>query len=182
MIVAAAQTELVKDRVDAHRAAPLSALEKEVIDLFVQVSRLLGQPQSLAEIYGLLFISARPLDMDELIARLDMSKGGASQGLKYLCGLGAVKTVYVPGKRRMHFEAVAELRNLATRFVREQLLMHLDMGLDRLTRIGDKVRSLPPGERAQINARIKMLRSWGRRSRRFLQIMARALGASARWP
>ena len=39
-------------------AAPLSPLETEIIDLFVQVSRLLGQPRSLAEIYGLLFISA----------------------------------------------------------------------------------------------------------------------------
>jgi HTH-type transcriptional regulator, glycine betaine synthesis regulator len=90
MIVATAQTEPVKARVAVSSTAPLSALEREVIDLFVQVSRLLGQPQSLAEIYGLLFISARPLDMDELIARLGMSKGGASQGLKYLCGLGAV--------------------------------------------------------------------------------------------
>ena len=42
----------------------LNSLESSVIDLFVQLSRVLGQPRSFAEIYGLLFISARPLAMD----------------------------------------------------------------------------------------------------------------------
>src|ERR1051325_7503619 len=103
---------------------PLNALETEIIDLFVQLSRLLGQPRSLAEIYGLLFISARPLSMDDLIERLRMSKGSASQGLKFLRNAGAVKMVYVPGDRRVHYEAVAELRNLVTRFLRDQFVPH----------------------------------------------------------
>ena len=60
-------------------AARLSPLETEIIDFFVQLSRLLGQPRSLAEIYGLLFISARPLAMDDLIECLQLSKGSASQ-------------------------------------------------------------------------------------------------------
>ncbi|HWW00903.1 MAG TPA: hypothetical protein VNZ64_14500 [Candidatus Acidoferrum sp.] len=74
----------------------LSALETEVIDLFVQISRLLGQARSLGETYGLLFISAAPLTMDDLIARLGLSKGSASQGLKFLRTNGAISAVYVP--------------------------------------------------------------------------------------
>src|SRR5881392_2903241 len=80
--------------------AGLNPLETEIIDFFVQLSRLLGQPRSLAEIYGLLFISARPLSMDDLIERLQLSKGSASQGLKFLHSLGAIHMVYVPGDRR----------------------------------------------------------------------------------
>lgn len=178
--MAVARNEDAAIRSAAKPAAPLSALETEVIDLFVQLSRLLGQPRSMAEIYGLLFISARPLDMDELIARLGLSKGSASQGLKYLRNVGAVKMVYVAGRRRLHFEAVAELRNLATRFLREQVLPHLDGGLDRLERIADMIRELPTGERAQVNGRITMLQSWGRKSRRFLPIVTRALGGPGR--
>src|ERR1051326_8723007 len=81
-------------------AARLNALETEIIDFFVQLSRLLGQPRSLAEIYGLLFISARPMAMDDLIERLRLSKGSASQGLKFLRNAGAVRMVYVAGDRR----------------------------------------------------------------------------------
>src|SRR3954452_18920276 len=91
--------------------SPLNALESEVIDLFVQLSRLVGQPRSLAEIYGLLFISSRPLTMDDIIARLRLSKGSASRGLKFENRLGAIRQVYVPSDRRTHYEAVAELRN-----------------------------------------------------------------------
>src|SRR5882724_4174156 len=110
----------VRNQKDQKPQAGLNPLETEIIDFFFQLSRLLGQPRSLAEIYGLLFISARPLAMDHLIERLNLSKGSASQGLKFLRNIGAIKTVYVAGDRRAHYEAVAELRNLVTRFLRDQ--------------------------------------------------------------
>ncbi len=157
-------------------AAQLSPLETEIIDFFVQLSRLLGQPRSLAEIYGLLFISNRPLAMDELIGRLQLSKGSASQGLRFLQNIGAVRMVYVAGERRAYYEAVAELRNLATRFLRDQIVPHLDNGQQRLERIAGMVRQLPCGERARINGRVRMLQSWGRKTRRFLPMVVKILG------
>src|ERR1019366_7442932 len=148
-------------------AARLSPLEVEIIDFFVQMSRVLGQPRSLAEIYGLLFISAQPLAMDNLIERLQLSKGSASQGLKFLRNIGAVKMVYVAGDRRVHYEAVAELRNLVTRFLRDQIVPHLDNGQARLERIAEMVKQLPSEQRARINSRLKMLQSWERNGRGF---------------
>ena len=56
----------------------------------------------------------QPLNQDDLIQRINLSKGSASQGLRYLLDLGAVRTVYQPGDRRVHYEAVAALRNLAS--------------------------------------------------------------------
>ena len=157
-------------------AARLSPLATEIIDFFVQLSRLLGQPRSLAEIYGLLFISGRPLAMDDLIERLALSKGSASQGLKFLCSIGAARMVYVAGERRTHYEAVAELRNLVTRFLRDQIVPHLDNGQARLERIADMLRQLPLAERARLNGRIRMLQSWGRQGRRFLPLVVKMLG------
>jgi HTH-type transcriptional regulator, glycine betaine synthesis regulator len=165
-------TTPIEDRAGAR----LSPLETEVIDFFVQLSRLLGQPRSLAEIYGLLFISARPLTMDDLIARLQFSKGSASQGLKYLRNIGAVRIVYVAGDRRAHYEAVAELRNLATRFLRDQIVPHLDNGQARLDRIAGMVKQLPSEERGRVNGRVRMLQSWERNGRRFLPLVAKMLG------
>jgi len=157
-------------------ALRLNPLETEIIDLFVQLSRLLGQPRSLAEIYGLLFISARPLAMDDLIQRLQLSKGSASQGLKFLRNIGAIRMVYVAADRRVHYEAVAELRNLATRFLRDQIVPHLDNGQARLERVADLVKQLPAEDRARINGRVKMLQSWERNGRRFLPLLAKILG------
>src|SRR5277367_4842844 len=113
----------------------LKPVEVELIQLFVQFAGALGQPRSVAEIYGLLFASEKPLAMDTLIERLNLSKGSASQGLKYLQDLGAVRTIYVAADRRTHYEAVAELRNLAGRFMRQQISTRFEGGKARLDRI-----------------------------------------------
>jgi DNA-binding transcriptional regulator GbsR (MarR family) len=176
MILAFEEKALAKAAKEPKPPARLSPLETEIIDFFVQLSRLLGQPRSLGEIYGLLFISARPLAMDDLIERLQLSKGSASQGLKFLRNIGAVRMVYVAGERRVHYEAVAELRNLATRFLRDQIVPHLDNGQARLERIAEMVKQLPPEERGRINGRVKMLQSWGRNGRRFLPLVVKILG------
>src|SRR6266478_5439313 len=175
-MVAALDEKQAEKRGPPEPAAPLSPLETEIIDLFVQISSLLGQPRSLAEIYGLLFISARPMAMDHLIERLRLSKGSASQGLKFLRNVGAVRTVYVAGDRRAHYEAVAELRNLSSRFLRDQIVPHLDSGQARLQRIAGMVKQLPTEERARINGRVTMLQSWGKRGRRFLPLIVKILG------
>lgn len=74
------EKETAKNRRHQNSAEKLSLLQAEVISLFVQVSRVLGQPRSLGEIYGLLFISPRPLALDHLIDQLGMSKGQAAWG------------------------------------------------------------------------------------------------------
>ncbi len=76
------------DTPDGARAVRLNPVEVDVIHLFVQLSRSLNQPPSVAEIYGLLFISPKPLPQDDFPERLNLSKGSASQGLRYLMDLG----------------------------------------------------------------------------------------------
>ena len=155
----------------------LEPVEVEVIHLFVQFSRALGQPRSVAEIYGLLFISHKPLPMDDLIERLNLSKGSGSQGLKYLQDLGTVRTVYVAGERRTHYEVVAELRNLAGRFLRQQILTHFEDSGTRLERIADQVKNLSGEQRKFVTTRVKLLRSWEKNGRRMLPFVAKMLGS-----
>jgi HTH-type transcriptional regulator, glycine betaine synthesis regulator len=158
------------------QAARLNAVEVDVIHLFVQLSRALGQPPSVAEIYGLLFISPRPLPQDEFIERLNLSKGSASQGLRYLLDLGAVRTVYVAADRRVHYEAVAQLRNLVNRFLRQQVLTYFDDSTDRLDHVAVEARKLPDEAREFALARLKLLRSWEKNAKRVLPFVLAILG------
>jgi DNA-binding transcriptional regulator GbsR (MarR family) len=157
-------------------AAKLSPVEVETIHLFVQFSRALGQPRSVAEIYGLLFASPHPLCLDKLIARLNLSKGSGSQGLKYLQDLGAVRPVYVAGERRTHYEAVTELRLLVSRFLRQQVLTHFDDSSERLQRLADLVQKLPAEERKHAQSRVKKLKNWEKNGKRLLPIVLKILG------
>jgi HTH-type transcriptional regulator, glycine betaine synthesis regulator len=155
----------------------LDSAEIESINLFVQFSRAVGQPRSYAEIYGLLFVSPQPLAMDTLIERLNLSKGSASQGLKYLEDLGAVRTVYLPGERRAHYEAVAELRKLAGRFLSQQILPHFHDSGARLDRMAAHAQKLAGERRKHIAGRVKLLRSWERNGRRVVPFVLKMLGS-----
>ena len=161
---------------DGVSVPPLNQVEVDTIHLFVQLSRVLGQPPSVAEIYGLLFVSPHPLSQEEFLERLNLSKGSASQGLRYLQDLGAVRTVYVAGDRRVHYEAVAELRNLANRFLRQQVLTYFEDSGERLERLLAEARKLPNGQRDHAVSRVKMLKSWEKNSRRLLPIILALLG------
>lgn len=154
----------------------LQPVEIEIIHLFIQFAAALGQPRSVAEIYGLLFVSEKPLAMDTLIERLNMSKGSASQGLKYLQDLGAVRTIYVAGDRRTHYVAVAELRKLAGRYLRQQTLTHFEETDSRLDRIAALTQHLSEDQKKHIAERISLLRRWERTGRRVMPFLLKMLG------
>ena len=103
-----------EDREKGSRVARLSELEIEAIEMFINFLKIVGLQKSIGEIYGLLFVSAKPLSMDDIVNRLGISLGAASQGLKLLRGVGAVKSVYSPRDRRDHFPADLELSKFAT--------------------------------------------------------------------
>lgn len=159
----------------ASRASGLTKLESEVLSMFVQFARAVGQPRSYAEIYGIIFISPRPLTLDDVIARLGISRGSAGMGLKYLRELGAIKIVYVPGDRSIHYEAVAQLRLLVTRFLQKQVFPQFDSSRERLDAIADMIKELPPAERAHVAARVNTLRTWSKRTEKVLPFLMKII-------
>jgi DNA-binding transcriptional regulator GbsR (MarR family) len=171
------ETSAAKDGATAELSSPggLTKLEAEVICMFVQFARALGQPRSYAEIYGCIFISPHPLTMDDVIARLGISRGSASMGLKFLRDLGAIKIVYVPGNRSIHYEAIAQLRLLVTRFLQKQVLPHFDSSRERLDAISGMIKELPPTERAHVSTRINTLRTWAARTERMMPFLMKVL-------
>ncbi len=77
---------------------PLNASERELVDWFVDFTALMGVPASVGQIYGLLYLSGRPLPFDNFVDRLGISKGSSSQGLKFLRDLGAVRVISRAGR------------------------------------------------------------------------------------
>ena len=157
----------------------LSPLEVEVIDLFVSAVRVMGIPKSVGEIYGLLFVAPEPLplSLDVLVERLKISKGSASQGLRFLRNLGAVRAVYVAGSRRDHFAAETELKRLASGFIKGELQPHIEGGEIRLERLDDLAGNL--GENVDekfYRERVGKLRNWHQQARRVLPWILKFLG------
>jgi DNA-binding transcriptional regulator GbsR (MarR family) len=144
--------------------AAISELEKEVVEIFVRIAGVLSLPRSVGELYGVLFISPKPLCIDDLMRKLNISKGSTSQGLKILRSFGAVNSVYVAGDRRDFFTAEAELRKIVAGFVKEQVSPYLENGKDRMVRIKSLLAQEAPERQEFIAERIERLQGWQKRA------------------
>jgi len=151
------------------------ALELESIDFFVRLMSLLGLPRSVGEIYGLLYFNPSPLTMDQVATRLEISIGSASQGLKTLRSLKAVKTSYVQGDRRDHYLAESEFRRLFSTFLNDEILPHLESAKDRIKRM-EREMPMETSENFEFyNIRIEKLKRLTKASGRLLPALARLL-------
>lgn len=155
----------------------LDPLERQVVAFFVDGVRVLGLPRSIGEIYGLLFISQTALSLDDLVLRLRISKGSASQGLRMLKSLGAVREAEGGAERRTYYEPAIELKRLAGGFIREQIRPHLDSGKTKITRLAETAQDVDdPARRKFLGERIERLETWLRSGGRVLPVLQKLLG------
>lgn len=141
-----------------------AVIEDELVDVFSDLARLLGNPPSCGAIYGLLFASEKPLSMDEIITRLDISKGSASQGLRQLTEIGAVARIKNNGERPARYLAELELRRLLAGFLREQLTPRIENAAARLGDLKKLLPRLPEGHRQTTSDRLAKLSTWHQRA------------------
>lgn len=160
----------------------VEALQAEVIGIFEDAARILGLPKSLGGIYGLLYISNEALSLDDVIDRLDISKGSASQGLRFLRNLGAVSPLPRNGERREYFTAVVELKKLVAGFIDSELKPQVGSGLEKSRNVElslEALRSqgLVDDQLAEhLGERVGRLNQWHRRADWLLPFIARFLG------
>jgi len=154
----------------------LSQIESEVIALFVRMADVLNLPRSVGEIYGILFISPKPLCLDDCRLRLNISKGSTSQGLKILRSFGAIRTVYIPGDRKDYYVAETSLRKIASGFASEQIQPHVASGEDRISRIRDLLESCEVESKDDLEEKIDLLENWQRRAGKTLPLVLKLIG------
>ena len=167
----------MREEEDFRDLTSLGVIETQVIRFFVDGVKVLGLPRSLGEIYGLLFISPEPLALDDLVGKLGISKGSASQGLRALRDLGAVREMEVENSRRSHFVADLELKRLVGGFIREQVRPHLESGQSKVGSLLERASEEPdPGRREFYDARVRQLQYWIGRGRIVLPLLQKVLG------
>ena len=145
--------------------------QMECIELFTRAAAVLSLPRSIGEIFGLLFTEPEPLALDDVVGKLSISKGSASQGLRWLLEDGAIKRVYVRGDRRDHYEVETRLPRILSGYIKERIEPQLIAGAERLARLEDLAQ-----ESFRIE-RVERLANWHRRSRQVLPLLLRWFGS-----
>lgn len=169
---------LSKVKIETTSRPPLDDLETAIIDIFTRATKILGYPKSIGEIYGLLYISAKPLCMEDIIRRLGISLGAASQGLKVLKSIRAVKSNHMIGKRREYFTAELELENLLRRYFRKEFSNYLNNWKSQQTELRMLFNANGTQEsHAHLNPRIENLEQLHTRTNTLLKKVCEHFGA-----
>jgi DNA-binding transcriptional regulator GbsR (MarR family) len=156
----------------------IQSFEQTLLDLFTQAADLLGMPRSPALIYGVIFASPEPLSFADIEAKLQISKGSISQGLRLLKEIGAVKVIEPNGDRREHYEPDLEMRKLIRRFLEKKVQPQLDISTKRLELLRSQ---LPPPHalhRETLEERVAQLENWHAKATALLPIIKTFLALS----
>jgi HTH-type transcriptional regulator, glycine betaine synthesis regulator len=166
------------DRPPRAAACPeaLVEIQRGMAGIFADLADLLGNPSSLGSIYGLLFASPEPLSMEEIVDRLGISTGTASQGLRRLVELDAVTPSKGDGERVTRYTAKLELRPFVSAFLNQQLLPRFGKSSDRLDALEELIGGLDPSDREALRFRLGRAATWHNRAKTFLPVIRRFLG------
>lgn len=111
------------------------------LDIFIKgwgrMSMYWGVGKVMAEIQALLYLSSRPLCLDDMSRRLKTSRSNVSLNVRALQDLGVVRKVIVPGDRKDYYTAETELEVVARRLAAAKKRRELDPALEVVTRAID---------------------------------------------
>lgn len=169
----------------AGRPKDVVAFDEAVVTFFLESADLLGVPKSVAAVYGICFASPYPLSYSDISDRLGVSDGSISQGVRFLCEIGALKLAPPPpaeivaltGRRpRGDFYAPdMELRKVVAHFLEHRLAKQLKTGEDGLKSLQEQVPvSGGPETTKELSKRLEHLKTWHDRASNLVPV-ARAV-------
>jgi HTH-type transcriptional regulator, glycine betaine synthesis regulator len=104
----------------------LPELQERFVLHWGEMASAWGIPRTMGQIHALLYVSPEPLSTDEIMERLQISRGNASMNLRSLEDWGVIHRVHFRGERREYFRAVGDAWELFLRVVLERKRREFD--------------------------------------------------------
>jgi DNA-binding transcriptional regulator GbsR (MarR family) len=119
-------------RADPRLTRTLGEVEEEFVGLWRRMSSLWGISPTMAEIHGLLYITGAALSMDDIMARLGISRGNVSMNLSKLVEWGLVRRAHKRGDRRDYYESLSDVWEMFTLVAAQRKRREIDPILNTL--------------------------------------------------
>ena len=139
-------------------ANDLEIVHDSMLDGLGQLADYFGFSKVMGQLYGSLLLSAEPLSLDDMMARLGISKASVSTNIRSLEHMGMVRQVWVRGGsgRRKYYQAETDFWQIFSNFLSGRELRDLEHALSVMEqnhqRISSSIDELPPDQ--QILARL----------------------------
>ena len=116
-----------------------------------------GINRTMAQIHALLMTTTEPLGTDEVMERLQISRGNAHTNLKELVAWGLIRVVVKKGERREFFEAEKDVWQIFTTAARERKRREIDPALGVLNQCAEDSRHMTTPEGKQFHEQMRQL-------------------------
>jgi len=90
------------------------------ISTWGSLGSLWGINKAMAQIQALLFISTKPLSMEDIMEQLKISRGNTSMNLRQLMDWGIVTKELIPGERKEFFTTEKDVQELTRIIAKER--------------------------------------------------------------
>jgi DNA-binding transcriptional regulator GbsR (MarR family) len=137
-----------------------------------------GINPAMGRIHGLLYIVGAPMNAEEIMKALGLSRAAVSMNLRDLVNWGIVRRIHKKGDRKEYFESQTDVWDMFTTIIRERKRREVDPTIQALEECLDLVgRAGRPGEpedvrehRRRLTAMLEFLRTLDRVFRFFESI------------
>jgi len=117
----------------------LEQVEEDFVGLWRRMSALWGISPTMAEIHGLLYITGAALSMDDIMARLNISRSNVSMNLTKLVEWGLVRPVHKRGDRRDYYESLSDVWEMFTLVAAQRKRREVDPILNTLRQCKERL-------------------------------------------
>ncbi len=138
--------------VDADALKALTAAQDRFIAVWGQMAGAWGISRTMAEVHALLYISGDGLCTDDIMDRLEISRGNASMSLRALLDWGIVERAHKRGDRKEYFRAEQDVWAMFRAIVRERITREVDPLLASMHEIRDMTSPLERGRSRKTQA------------------------------
>lgn len=109
----------------------LLAVHDSMLDGLGQLAHYFGFGKVMGQLYGAMLLSDKPLCLDDMVERLDISKASASMNMRTLENMGMVRQVWVRGSvgRRKYYEAEVDFWQIITNIISGREMRDLERAL-----------------------------------------------------
>jgi DNA-binding transcriptional regulator GbsR (MarR family) len=105
-------------------------------DLFIrrwgEMGATWGINRTMAEIHAFLYITGQPQSTDDVMERLNISRGNTSMNLRALCDWGIIRRMHKRGERREFFESLGDVWEMFSIIAAERKRREMDPVLETI--------------------------------------------------
>jgi len=123
----------------------LEAAQRLYIRRWGEMGASWGISRTMAEVHALLYLSSVPLCTDDVMNRLEVSRGNASMNLRQLVHWGLIQRVHHRGDRKEYFEAERDVWLMFQTITRERRRREVEPILETIERCCTMIKKEMPG-------------------------------------